>query len=101
MAAHAQTTRSADTRLPDSTMVRRWSELFANVLEEFNRDGQDPKGIALADFSRREIRLLTDANSEREGVSVVLSERKLMNGDLQAIARDLYRAWKAAAVDHL
>src|SRR3954469_16810509 len=88
--------RQATPELPDSTLVKRWAELFGNLMTEFKNDGRDPKGIVRGDFSTREILILTDRESEESWVGIAVSTRTLVSGDLQAIGADLYRAWKTA-----
>ena len=82
--------------LPDATLVKRWSELFADVINEFQAEGRAPTAIVQGDFTTREIHLMTDRESETGWVGVSISKSRLRNADLHAVAVDLYRAWKAA-----
>jgi len=81
--------------LPSAAQVKRWSELFANILEQFRADGRSAIGILQGDFSTREIAILTDPEDEKSAVRSTVSRVDLESGDLKAMAQRIYAGWKA------
>jgi hypothetical protein len=93
----ARDTGEQATTLPSTALVKRWGELFANILEQFRADGRSPVGILQGDFSTREIAILTNPEDEKSAVRSTVSRVDLESGDLKAMAQRIYARWKARA----
>lgn len=83
---------SRDSIPVDTVLARRWGELFANVIQEFQRDNRDLVGNIEGDFTTREIKVRATSAGDDDSlwVSRTLSEEELRGGDLQELARELY-----------
>ena len=84
--------------MPTSTVLEeRWRALVQALRAEFWRAGQDPNEAL---FTLGEIRLLrgrlTDPPAEAEWFSVPVTARELEGGDVEALAREFYRRYRAA-----
>ena len=73
----------------DQALIKRWAELFANVLTEFRADNRDPVTNIEGDFSTREIRIRRVGGEDR-WVGRTLTKHELATGDLKALAKHLY-----------
>jgi hypothetical protein len=76
----------------DERLVRRWADLFAYVIGEFQADHRDLIGNVEGDFSTRLLRVRQAEPESESWASVTLTEQELATGDLPAIARNLYTA---------
>lgn len=79
----------------DRALIRRWAELFADVLGEFRADRRDAVANIEADFSTREIcirRVTGDGWVDR-----TLTKQELATADLRALAKQLYDESKSKA----
>jgi len=77
----------------DQALIRRWSELFAAVLGEFQADHRDPVANIEGDFTTREIRIRRFTGGE-QWVGRTLTKRELATSNLRALAKRLYRESK-------
>ena len=81
----------------DEASVKRWAELFANILGEFSADDRDPTGRVQGDYSTRTVRVIGAADDRDVGVTRTLTKRELATADLKALARRLYTDARKAA----
>jgi len=90
---------SRDSVPVDTALARRWGELFANVIQEFQRDNRDLVGNIEGDFTTREIKVRATSAGDDDSlwVSRTLSEEELRTGDLEELARALYADVKKKA----
>lgn len=88
---HANQQGGPDTPV-DAALVRRWAELFANVIEQFRLDRRDLIGNIEGDFTTREIRVRATSAGDNDSlwVSKTFSETELRGADVQKTARELY-----------
>lgn len=77
----------------DQMLVRRWSELFANLLLEFRADHRDPVANIEGDFTTRELRIRRSAGDDA-WVKHTLTKQELATADLRALAKKLYSETK-------
>jgi hypothetical protein len=86
----------------DVVLAKQWSELFAGIIQEFQRDNRDLPGNLEGDFTTREIkvRAVSEADTDSLWVSRTLSENELRTGDLEELARMLYANAKRVAETH-
>ena len=89
--------RRAQGRDLDEASVRRWAELFANILGEFRVDGRDPVGRVQGDYASRTVRIIGTDDDRDVGVTRTLSARQLETADLKALASRLYAQARKAA----
>jgi hypothetical protein len=82
--------RSAQEVGVDVALVKRWAQLFAYILEDFQADHRDPTASMEGDFATREIRIRTDLADSEEWVGRTLTEDELRAADIRALAKELY-----------
>lgn len=93
-------TAQATDELPvDVVLVHRWAELFAGVIQQFQRDHRDVVGNIEGDFTTRELRVRAASGDDNDSLWVTrrFSEKELRTLDLEETARVLYAAAKAKA----
>ena len=84
--------RSAQGVGVDAALVKRWAQLFAYIIADFQADHRDLTASIEGDFSTREIRLRTDVASSEEWVGRTLTEDELRSAEIRALASELYAA---------
>lgn len=77
--------------LEDQALVKRWAELFAAVLGEFQTNHRDPVANIEGDFSVRTIRVRRATGTDK-WVERTLTKQELATEDLRALAKKLYDA---------
>jgi hypothetical protein len=82
--------RSAQEAGVDVALVRRWAQLYAYIIADFQADHRDLAASVEGDFSTRQIRLRTDVASNEEWVGRTLTEDELRTADIRALASELY-----------
>jgi hypothetical protein len=75
----------------DMALVKRWAELFAAVLGEFQANHRDPVANIEGDFSVRMIRVRRVTGAD-QWVERTLTKKELGTEDLRALAKRLYEA---------
>ena len=91
----ANDVRQGPLSAEDQALIKRWAELFADVLGEFKADRRDPTANIEADFSTREIRIRRVADDG--WVDRTLTKQELATADLRALAKRLYEESKSKA----
>ena len=77
----------------DRALAKRWAELFAAVIGEFQADHRDLTANIQGDFSTREIRIRRTTGTDR-WVGQTLTRQELATADLRALAKRLYEESK-------
>lgn len=75
----------------DQALVKRWAELFAAVLGEFQANHRDPVANIEGDFTERIIRVRRVSGAD-QWVERTLTKKELATEDLRALAKKLYEA---------
>lgn len=83
----------------DAALTRRWSELFANIIEQFRAERRDMVGNLEGDFTTREVRVRATSKGDNDSlwVSKTFTENQLRTANLHKAARDIYAAAKRKA----
>ena len=98
--ALVQPSRQGGSEVPvDAALARRWAELFAGIIAQFQADGRDLPGNLEGDFTTREIRVRASTAGDNDSlwVSKTLTESELRTADLGKTVRELYEAAKRKA----
>lgn len=90
-AAPAHEERTSDLPM-DSALVRRWADLFANIIQQFQNDQREVAGNLEGDFSTGELRLRASSAGDSDSlwVSRQFSAAQLRTMDVEETARVLY-----------
>ncbi|HYV98613.1 MAG TPA: hypothetical protein VE967_14245 [Gemmatimonadaceae bacterium] len=83
---------SAATVQVDQALARRWAMLHLAVLGEYRTHNESAVGQIQADFSTREIRVGKMRGKTQVWASRTLTRKELEQGDLDAIAAELFAA---------
>jgi hypothetical protein len=75
----------------DQALVKRWAELFAAVLGEFQTNHRDPVANIEGDFTVRTIRVRRVRGAD-QWVERTLTKTELATEDVRALAKKLYEA---------
>ena len=93
--------QASDSMPVNPVLAKRWAELFANVIQQFQHDERDLVGNLEGDFTTREIKVRATSAGDVDSlwVSRTLSEQELRTADLRQVASAIYmKAKERAAV---
>ena len=91
VAQQQESVRQGPLSPEDQALVKRWAELFAAVLGEFQANHRDAVANIEGDFSVRMIRIRRVTGAD-QWVERTLTKKELGTEDLRAIAKRLYEA---------
>ena len=91
MAQQPDSVRQSPLSPEDQALVKRWAELFASVLGEFQVNHRDAVANIEGDFSTRLIRVRRVTGTD-DWVERTLTKKELATEDLRALAKKLYEA---------
>jgi hypothetical protein len=94
--AQVDDVRQSPVTPEDQALAKRWAELFAAVIVEFQADHRDMTANIEGDFSTRQIRVRRTTGTDA-WVSKTLTRQELATGDLRALAKRLYAQSKQPA----